>query len=73
LLFLNETYQAGQYGTKGKASADNYPGARYGSNAVVDSNNNLYIFGGYGYDSTDNLGMYFNSNLFFKYKTRILK
>jgi hypothetical protein len=33
-----------------------YPGARYGSVSWIDSDNNLWLFGGYGFDSYDNNG-----------------
>jgi len=41
----------GVYGTKGTAAATNIPGARYGSVSWTDSSNNLWMFGGYGYNS----------------------
>jgi N-acetylneuraminic acid mutarotase len=44
--------QNGVYGTKGIASASNVPGARWGSVTWRDGNGNLWLFGGYGYDST---------------------
>ena len=39
--------QAGSYGTKGVAAADNVPGARGDSVSWTDSSGNLWIFGGY--------------------------
>ena len=43
--------QSGSYGTKGVETASNKPGARYGGVSWKDSNNNLWLFGGTGYDS----------------------
>jgi N-acetylneuraminic acid mutarotase len=45
------TNQAGAYGTKGVASSSNMPGARRYSVSWIDSSGNLWLFGGYGYDS----------------------
>jgi hypothetical protein len=42
----------GQYGTKGMASASNVPGGRMGPTGWIDSDGKLWLFGGYGYDST---------------------
>jgi N-acetylneuraminic acid mutarotase len=41
----------GVYGTQGAAAAGNVPGARYGSISWTDSSGNLWLFGGYGFDS----------------------
>jgi N-acetylneuraminic acid mutarotase len=41
----------GIYGTKGIADANNVPGSRYGSAMWMDTKGNLWIYGGYGYDS----------------------
>lgn len=46
----NTISQVGIYGTKGIASADNKPGARYFSTSWKDENDNLWLFGGYGHD-----------------------
>ena len=43
---------SGVYGTLGSASAANAPGARYSASSWTDSSGNLWLFGGYGYDST---------------------
>ncbi|MEE9936107.1 MAG: galactose oxidase [Deltaproteobacteria bacterium] len=49
--------QSGSYGTKGEAGA-NIPGARFGSISWIDSNDNLWLFGGSGLDSAgDNVGL----------------
>jgi N-acetylneuraminic acid mutarotase len=47
---------SGIYGTLGTAAAGNLPGARQAANAWIDSSNNLWLFGGYGYDSAGHLG-----------------
>jgi hypothetical protein len=52
----NIVNQNGVYGTKGTADASNDPGARSGSVSWIDSNGNLWLFGGNGYDSTGALG-----------------
>jgi N-acetylneuraminic acid mutarotase len=46
--------QFGSYGTEGVAAAGNVPGARYASVSWIDSSGNLWLFGGYGYDSVGN-------------------
>lgn len=46
------TFAPGVYGTEGVAAAANVPGARYGSVSWTDSSGNLWLFGGFGYDST---------------------
>ncbi len=43
--------QAGVYGTKGVAAAENVPGARTSGAAWTDSVGNLWLFGGEGYDA----------------------
>ena len=48
--------QAGVYGTLGTASASNVPGARIGSVGWTDSSGNLWLFGGWGLDSTGATG-----------------
>ena len=55
--------QSGIYGTKGVANSSNVPGARYALASVIDSHNNIWIFGGDGYDSSGNSKyFYFKSN-----------
>jgi N-acetylneuraminic acid mutarotase len=47
----------GVYGTKGVASDTNMPGARLLNNTVwTDATGNVWLFGGYGYDSTGTWG-----------------
>lgn len=45
--------KTGSYGTRGNEHTNNKPGARYGSNTWTDANGNLWLFGGYGYNSTE--------------------
>jgi N-acetylneuraminic acid mutarotase len=47
---------AGVYGTLGTAAATNVPGARYAASSWTDSAGTLWLFGGYGYDSTGTVG-----------------
>jgi N-acetylneuraminic acid mutarotase len=53
---LNTVNAGGVYGTQGAASASSQPGARYESSSWTDSSGNLWLFGGYGYDSTGGVG-----------------
>jgi N-acetylneuraminic acid mutarotase len=52
----NTDNASGVYGTLGTATAGNVPGARYSASSWTDSSGNLWLFGGYGYDSTGALG-----------------
>ena len=52
----NTVDQTGNYGTKGVPAASNVPGARYGAVSWRDSSDNLWLFGGAGYDSTGTFG-----------------
>jgi len=46
----NTIDQFGIYGTQGISSSNNIPGSRYSSISWIDSsNNNLWLFGGYGF------------------------
>lgn len=47
---------AGVYGTLGTAGAGNAPGARYAASSWIDASGDLWLFGGYGYDSAGNAG-----------------
>jgi hypothetical protein len=49
--------EPGVYGTKGVAAAGNLPGGRWGATGRLDASGNLWLFGGYGYDSTGALGL----------------
>ncbi len=44
------------YGTLGMASASGVPGPRQGATSWIDGSGNLWLFGGYGYDSNGSLG-----------------
>ena len=48
--------QAGNYGSRGITASSNWPGARGLSITWTDSVGNVYMFGGYGYDSAGNVG-----------------
>ncbi len=48
----NTSGQKGIYGTLRTAAADNVPGGREGSATWIDASGNLWLFGGFGYDST---------------------
>jgi N-acetylneuraminic acid mutarotase len=62
----NSVAQRGTYGVKGTSDPGNTPGARYNSFTAIDSNNNLWLFGGIGYDS---LGGQSYLNDLWKYNT----
>jgi N-acetylneuraminic acid mutarotase len=46
----------GVYGTQATAAAGNVPGGRNSVASWIDSSGNLWLFGGYGYDSTGSVG-----------------
>lgn len=46
----------GVYGSLATPATGNFPGARQGAAGWVDSSGNLWLFGGYGYDSAGTLG-----------------
>ena len=48
--------QAGTYGQNGQAASSNVPAARTGSGSWTDTSGNLWLFGGYGYDSQGSQG-----------------
>jgi N-acetylneuraminic acid mutarotase len=48
----NTVSQTGVYGTLGRASPSNVPGARQNAISGIDSSGNLWLFGGDGIDST---------------------
>ncbi len=48
--------QKGVYGIKGEADPANVPGARFAAYSSIDSNGNLWLFGGIGYDSYESNG-----------------
>lgn len=45
--------QCGSYGEKGVPDINNFPGARQAAVKWMDSNKNLYMFGGWGYGGVD--------------------
>ena len=52
----NTINAGGTYGTQGIPGAGNVPGARYSASTWVDSSGDLWLFGGYGYNSSTGLG-----------------
>jgi len=48
---VNEQFSV--YGTQGSANIANKPGATYASVSWADANNNLWLFGGFGYTNND--------------------
>ncbi|WP_162601344.1 kelch repeat-containing protein [Occallatibacter savannae] len=55
----SQTGQAGVYGTKGIPAKGNSPGSRLDAVSWVDQSGNLWLFGGYGFDSAGQ-GAYLN-------------
>lgn len=53
----NIVFQPGVYGTKGTASANNIPGARWSGVSWLDSAGNMWLFGGSGVYTTTNAGL----------------
>ena len=51
---VNTSNQAGVYGTQGTSATTNAPGARYQAASWIDSNGDLWLFGGYALDSQGN-------------------
>jgi N-acetylneuraminic acid mutarotase len=49
--------QNGIYGSKGEAAAINKPGTRDHSISWIDSCGNFWLFGGYGYNGSEDLGL----------------
>lgn len=49
-------YTAGVYGTAGTPDPNNLPGSRWMASSWIDSDGNLWLFGGYGADSTGTEG-----------------
>ena len=52
----NSQSQSGVYGTQGTPSAGNVPGGRFSSVGWKDASGDLYLFGGWGLDSTGTQG-----------------
>jgi len=53
---VNTLNPSGTYGTKGTAAAANVPGGRVHAISWIDASNNLWLFGGEGFDSAGNFG-----------------
>jgi N-acetylneuraminic acid mutarotase len=53
----NTQNNPGVYGAQGVAQASNVPGARSGAQYWTDASGNVWLFGGWGYDSTGQKGM----------------
>ncbi|MFY0673403.1 MAG: choice-of-anchor D domain-containing protein [Bacteroidia bacterium] len=52
-----KTYEkAGNYGTQGTSSSDEFPGAKYAGANWIDDKGNLWTLGGYGIDGSGNEG-----------------
>jgi len=49
--------EAGSYGTQGMPAPGNVPGARSDGVSWIDASGNLWLFGGYGFDSTPTAGL----------------
>lgn len=49
-------YSPGVYGTLGSPAPGNMPGSRAEANRWIDNDGNLWVYGGYGTDSTTSLG-----------------
>lgn len=49
----NITDQPGLYGSQGTAAITNKPGGRYTASSWIDQAGDFWLFGGYGYDTTD--------------------
>jgi N-acetylneuraminic acid mutarotase len=56
----NVTGQKGTYGIQGTNASSNIPGAREGAVTWTDAVGNLWLFGGFGFDSTGTLFSYLN-------------
>lgn len=53
----NTVYSSGTYGTMGTPASGNVPGARQIGNFWIGADGNLWLFGGYGNDSTGYAGV----------------
>jgi len=52
IVGLNYPAETGVYGTLGIPAPENVPGGRSGASGWADHNGNLWLYGGFGYDST---------------------
>jgi len=53
----NDINELGNYGSKGVPKSTNVPGARYHAVSWIDSENNLWLFGGKGYATSTTIGI----------------
>lgn len=53
----NQINLLGVYGTKKVVNPNNVPGSRRGAVSWIDTSNNLYLFGGWGYATSSTVGM----------------
>jgi hypothetical protein len=58
----NISLQNGIYGTKGVTTSSNKPGCREGSVIWIDSNSNIWLFGGYGWGFLNDLWKFDGNN-----------
>ena len=58
----NTVNQVGTYGTKGVAAASNVPGSKYAAVSWIDSNGNLWLFGGSSLDCLNDLWKFDGTN-----------
>jgi N-acetylneuraminic acid mutarotase len=56
IIIPNTCGESGVYGSLNTAAAGNIPGARYSAATWIDGSGNLWLFGGYGYDSVGATG-----------------
>jgi hypothetical protein len=49
-------FHSGIYGTKGEGTTSTYPGARRYTRVALDSDGNIWLFGGEGLDSASTFG-----------------
>ena len=64
----NTTNQNGIYGTKGVPDPINVPGSRSTAVSWIDSENNLYLFGGEGYSKNENGTLKFYIRCFYCFR-----
>jgi N-acetylneuraminic acid mutarotase len=62
-------WMAGQTATYVASSSGTPPGGRYGASSWTDSNGNLWLFGGFGYNSGSNIRGYINDLWTFAYSS----
>src|SRR5690606_19386996 len=64
----NVINEKGVYGTKGVPDPNNVPGARSDIASWIDSENNLYLFGGEGYSKNENGTLKFYIRCFYCFR-----